>query len=191
MAAEIKIPVGNAIELAHHSLFIQLANQGLSLLGGGQLGAVAEHIDARQGEGPILAQKVARRFGLPRKGGLFKDMAGEGEPMLFAPTAALGGKSGIEKIGAKIIIAVFDQGIAAVGLLPEKLGQTVEKILAVARLIFFLHKAGPGIKNGAVAMSGRDGMLPFAAGEGGLIGEDGGNGLIKFCPHRLFIGAIG
>ena len=59
MAAEIKIPVGNAVELAEHTLVAKLMDSAFSLLGSGQLSEIAEHIDARKIEGAVGTHSLA------------------------------------------------------------------------------------------------------------------------------------
>ena len=65
VAAEVKIPVGDAIELGHHRFLAVLMHRRLRLLGGGEFAVVAQHVDAGDGKPAIGAHHLAAGHGLP------------------------------------------------------------------------------------------------------------------------------
>ena len=64
MAAEIEIPVGNAVAFGQYTGIAVLVRRTRRLLNGGKFAVVAKHINARQRERTVRTHSVAYRRGL-------------------------------------------------------------------------------------------------------------------------------
>ena len=137
MAAEVKIPVGNAVELAEHAFISKLMNRTLSLLGSGQLPPVAEHVDTGKVKGAVGAHGLSQRGGLRHQGGFFHHMACQGNVVITAPSADIVRKGGSKPLTDMVMVMVTVYGNRALRELPDTLGKAFKEIAAVGFLVGF------------------------------------------------------
>ena len=128
VASEIVVPARNAVQLAHHAGFAVLVDGGLALLGGGELKAGAEHINAGQTEAAVGAHGLAESGGLALQSRFFHHMTCEHQTMLFAPVTALVSKCLGKALTNVVMIMVTNCGNLSVREFPQQLWQTFKNI---------------------------------------------------------------
>ena len=188
VAAEIKVPVGHAVELGEHAFAPELAGGGLRLLGGGKLTAVIEHVNARQLEAAVGAHGFPERPGLRKEGGLFHHVAGQHQAVVMAPCADLVGKGLGKTLRDMVVEMIAEGGRPVVGQIPEELGQPVEEIIPIGLLKGLRQVIGPGQGDipgiGGVIQGLLSGKLRF-------IGKNGGDQAAKILPDMRRVGVMG
>lgn len=162
MAAEIKIPVGNAVEFAEHTLVAKLMDSAFSLLGSGQLSEIAEHIDAGKIEGAVGTHSLAESGSLGSQGGLLHHMTGKGDSVLMAPAADVVGKGVGEALTDMVMIVIAVCRYPAVGKLPDTFREGIKEIGTVSGLVGLVE----------IVRVGQDNLLFFLGkAQGGLVAE--------------------
>ena len=156
----------------------------MRLLGRRQLPAIAEHIDPGKGEGTVGTHHFSADDGLIGQGFFPGQMAGEKKVVLPAPCADLVRICCGEPFCNMVVKAITCRGITGVRQLPYNLGKSIEEITTVLSLIT-LRKIIGVWQNGRLICSGRREIL--LPGELRLVGEDSGNGMMKFFTDRVKI----
>ena len=184
---EVEVPVGHAVEFAEDAAAAELTRGGLGLLGGGELLAVAERVDAGEEEAAVAAHGFAQGGGLRRQRRLLHHMARAAEVVLFAPVADGVRESGCKAFGHMVMETIAGQRVFAIRQFPDEFGKRVVEIDAVGRLVGF----GEVVRERQI-----DNFLLLREGEGAFAGElrfvreNGGNGLVELLADALAVGFV-
>lgn len=92
MSPEVKIPIGNAVQLRKLRFAAVLVDGRLHLLERGKFQAVAQHIDARDSERTVRTHRISGRMRLCKQIVLLHDMSRKVNLILAAPRADIVGK---------------------------------------------------------------------------------------------------
>ena len=187
VTAEVEIPVGNAVQLGQHTLTSVLVNSGLCLLCGGQLDAVAEHINARQTELAVGAHCLTECGGLGKQRRFFHHVTGHVDAVIDTPLTAVVGKGFREAVADMVMIMVARNGDFAVRQIPEQLRDEGQKCIIVLCGKGFGQIGCPRQRDTAQIGCKIQRLL---AGELRFICEDSGNGAVKFLTDGIGISIV-
>ena len=142
VTAEVIVPVGNAVKLAHNALTTVLMSHRRRLLCGVKLAAVGKHVDSRQSKGAQRAHCLAYCGGLRPQRRFLHHMSRKRQPVRVAPIAYGVGKGGGKAL-AGVVVIMIPCVRNALGKLPDKLGQTRKYRLSVGGAIRVVKIIGP------------------------------------------------
>ena len=185
---EVKIPSGDAVQLAHHSLTAILTGNRLCLLRGGKLSFVAEKVDARNRKFPVLPHGLPHRAHLRKEAVLLQHMPGEGDPVFRAPSpdpVAVGPGEQLRGMGVKVI----PRGGGLIPLfVPHQFRHTLYHIISEALTERFPEGLRPG-KFCHLPVPGKFLHPDLAVIR--LVRKDYGNPFAEFAAQLPLVGPVG
>ncbi|OPZ23958.1 MAG: hypothetical protein BWZ02_03020 [Lentisphaerae bacterium ADurb.BinA184] len=164
---ERKIPSSGAVQLRGHGRAPELPHRALALLGGIQLHAVVQEVNAGDVHVRVAAHDVAVVLGLGGQCALLDQVPGQGDAVGGAPVGD-GAEEAVEQAVAEVVVeAQTREGWRAVGQVPDDFGQVVEEVIA----------EGPAVGVGQVVGEGQ-----------AQVGEVGGGAQARFVNEVRFVG---
>ena len=186
VTSEVVIPTGYAVKLTHNALATVLVRNGRSLLCGGILVSVGEHINAGDLECAERTHSLADCHGLRIKRGLLHHMTGKSDSVCLAPITDVVGEACCKSLASVVVIEISDLR-NAVRKLPDKLGKMLNERLSVGSLEGILKIGGPRKSNVNLGFCKRQSLL---VGELRFIGEYGGDNSAEHIADAFLVSFV-